>query len=223
MSSAATDFGPLGSSLANQPEMLMVELARQGDQAAFAELVVRRQSWIRTLMRRQCGGDYALADDLAQTVFMNMWRDLPKLRDRHRFGGWLKRLAVNVWLQHLRSTSREDEVLEEVRQERLQTSTQGISGAPQSVDVGAGALDQSPTPEISRDLDLALASLAPIERTCVVLAYHEGMSHREIAEVTELAPGTVKSHIRRGSIRLRERLAAYRQETDTPNGSSSNE
>ena len=59
----------------------------------------------------------------------------------------------------------------------------------------------------------ALATLAHDARLCVVLAYHEGMTHDEIAELTDIPVGTVKSHIRRGSQRLREHLAAYAGKT----------
>lgn len=58
------------------------------------------------------------------------------------------------------------------------------------------------------DLDAALAKLPADVRICVVLAYNEGMSHPEIAQLT-LPLGTVKSHIARGAIRLREMLASY--------------
>ena len=59
------------------------------------------------------------------------------------------------------------------------------------------------------DLDAALALLPPEVRLCVVLAYNDGLSHPEIAELTQLPLGTVKSHISRGAARLRESLAAY--------------
>jgi len=59
------------------------------------------------------------------------------------------------------------------------------------------------------DLDAALAQLTPDARLCVVLAYNEGLSHPEIATVTGLPLGTVKTHIARGAARLRETLAAY--------------
>jgi RNA polymerase sigma-70 factor (ECF subfamily) len=59
------------------------------------------------------------------------------------------------------------------------------------------------------DLDAALAMLADDARLCVVLAYHEGVTHDEISELTGMPVGTVKSHIRRGTLRLREQLAAY--------------
>src|SRR5215475_4137409 len=77
-----------------------------GDAAAFAELVRRRQSWLRNLLRRLCR-DPALADDLAQQVLLQAWRGLPRLKSVATFAGWLRRLAVNAWLSHLRSAPRE--------------------------------------------------------------------------------------------------------------------
>jgi RNA polymerase sigma-70 factor (ECF subfamily) len=132
-------------------ESIVVRLARNGDRQAFSELVSRRQSWVRNLMRRNCR-DPALADDLSQQAFLQAWKSLPQLHDPSRFGPWLKRLAI---------------------------------------------------------LDAALATLAQDARLCIVLAYHEGMTHDEIAALTDMPVGTVKSHIRRGTLRLREQLAAY--------------
>ncbi len=59
------------------------------------------------------------------------------------------------------------------------------------------------------DLDNALAILPGRARLCVVLSYHERMSHGEIAALTGMQLGTVKSHIRRGAEQLRELLSAY--------------
>ena len=73
-----------------------------GDAAAFSELVRRRQSALRNLLRR-LSRDPALADDLAQQAFVKAWRSLPKLRSVAAFGAWLRRLAVNTWLEHVRA------------------------------------------------------------------------------------------------------------------------
>lgn len=61
------------------PEALIVSLARTGDRSAFADLVRRRQSSIRNLMRRFCS-DTTLADDLAQQVFLQVWRKIHTLK-----------------------------------------------------------------------------------------------------------------------------------------------
>ena len=62
---------------------------------------------------------------------------------------------------------------------------------------------------MSMDLDRALATLKEPVRLCIVLSYHEGLSHREIADLTDMPLGTVKTHIRNGAERLRAMLEAY--------------
>jgi len=171
---------------ADGPEALIVSLATRGDRAAFSELVRRRQAWIRGLFRRFCN-ETTLADDLSQRVFLKMWKQIRSLKHPERFAGWLKRIAINEWIDHQRKTgSAWDESLDE-------------EAAPTTV----------PSPSTAIDLNVALAELPPQVRTCVVLAYHERMTHPEIVDATGLAAGTVKSHIRRGSARLRERLKDY--------------
>ena len=151
-----------------------------GDAAAFSELVRRRQSALRNLLRR-LSRDPALADDLAQQAFVKAWRSLPKLRSVGAFGAWLRRLAVNTWLEHVRAAP----------------ALPMASGAEEL----AAAPGRAPATDEQLDLDRALAQLAPDERLCIVLAYSEGMSHGEISALTALPLGTVKSHIRRGGVR----------------------
>ena len=172
--------------LSRSPEAPIVGLARNGDRHAFAELVKRRQAWIRNLMRRCCG-DATLADDLAQQVFLQAWRTIRHLQRPGRFGAWLKRLAINVWLQHARKND-------------------PLFDADEIADASHAQLD---TTGIAMDLDQALSTLSAPERLCIVLSYHECMTHSEIATATKLPLGTVKSHIRRGTKRLQERLGAY--------------
>jgi len=172
--------------LGKSPETLLVGLAKKGDREAFAELLRRRQGWVRTLMLRFCNNP-TLADDLSQQAFMQAWRTIPQLRQVSRFGSWLKRLAINEWLQHVR------------KKDPLQYADEIELPAAQSESVG-----------IAMDLDQALATLKDHVRLCVVLSYHEGMTHEEIADFAGIALGTVKSHIRRGTQRLQEQLSAYK-------------
>ncbi len=168
------------------PEAMIVSLARSGDRSAFAELVRRRQSSIRNLMRR-CSSDVTLADDLAQQIFLQVWLKIHTLKQANAFSAWLKRLAVSVWLQHVRKKD-------------------ALRGADELADVDLGQHDSIGT---GMDLDSALATLPDPVRMCVVLSYHEGMSHGEIAEAMDLPLGTTKSHINRGTQRLQQILAAY--------------
>lgn len=171
---------------AQGPEALVAGLAARGDRDAFAELVRRRQAWVRNLMRR-FSGDVDLADDLSQRVFLQVWRKIRQLRHPERFGAWIKRIAVNEWIDYQR---------------------RGEARPSQRYDDATQPAAKVATTE-AMDLDSALATLPPAVRLCVVLGYHERMTHGEIAELTGLPLGSVKSHIRRGSARLRERLSAY--------------
>ena len=170
--------------LEDAPEDQVAALAISGDDGAFTELVRRRQKRVRDLLRRLCG-NHALADDLAQKTFVRAWRGIGALRDPGAFGGWLKRVAVSAWLAEARRAP-----------------------APIDDDEDAflTAVDPAPSPERSAagiDLERALTRLGPDERLCVVLAHGEGMTHAEIAEATKLPLGTVKSHVLRGSEKLK--------------------
>ncbi|MEQ8693450.1 MAG: sigma-70 family RNA polymerase sigma factor [Pseudomonadales bacterium] len=178
-------------------ELLVVGLAQTGDRAAFTELVRRRQSWLRNLMVRLCN-DRTLADDLAQQAFLQAWRDIVRLREGRKFAGWLKRIAINVWLKHQR------------QHDPLRDSA--------AVEDSNLFSTRTPRPAMAMDLDQALAALNVEQRLCIVLAYHEGMSHREIAELSGLPVGTVKSHIRRGTQQLRARLDSYRDDVAASTG-----
>lgn len=167
-------------------DTLVIALACAGDDSAFAEVLRRRQARVRKFMYHLCS-QTALADDLAQQVFLTAWRSLGQLRSAVAFDGWLKRIMVNVWLQELR---------------------RGKLATVAAIDP-ADFAGQAESTSLRMDLDDALAKLPADTRLCVVLAYNEGLSHPEIAALTGLPLGTVKSHIKRGATRLRELLTEY--------------
>jgi RNA polymerase sigma-70 factor (ECF subfamily) len=171
---------------AEGPEVLIVSLAVRGDRDAFSEIVRRRQPWLRNLMRR-FSGDPQIADDLSQRVFLQVWRKIRQLREPNRFGAWIKRIAVNEWIDYHRKH----------HDDWNRAYDDNLHEAPRA------------SPAAAMDLDNALATLPGPVRLCIVLSYHERMSHSEIAKLTGMQTGTVKSHIRRGSMKLRELLADY--------------
>jgi len=136
---------------------------------------------------RRCSGDMALADDLSQQVFMQAWRSIRQLHDAARFAPWLKRMAINVWLQHKRRND-------------------PLCRADEHIDSDSTHREH---PAIAMDLDRALGTLTDDARLCIVLSYHERMTHAEIETLTGMPIGTIKSHIRRGTRRLQEALSAY--------------
>ena len=162
----------------------LIALAQRGDDSAFDELVRRRQTWIRGLLRRW-SGDTQLADDLAQEAFVRAWQNLRRLEAPAAFGGWLRQIALNVWLDCARR-----------RHVPLTALPDGdVENAPVTPDAGPAL-----------DLTRALETLRPPERLCIVLALAEGMSHAEVARATGIPLGSVKSLIARGTAKLRSAL-----------------
>ena len=141
---------------------------------------------------RRCCGDANQADDLSQQVFLQAWRRIRQLNDANRFGTWLRQIAINEWLQYLRRND-------------------PLRGADSDENV---ALATSDSGGVAIDLDRALSMLPGPVSLCIVLSYYERMTHDEIAALTGIKLGTVKSHIRRGSERLRELLSAYIESQD---------
>ena len=172
--------------LGSAAEASVVALARAGDRAAFEELVRRHQCPLRDLLR-SLSRNAVLADDLAQEAFLQCWAHIGNLREPAAFGSWLRKLAINAWRQHLRR--------------------QGVFG--KLAELQAGDQVSASTSAERLDLNYALGALSPNVRLCVVLSYQEGMSHGEIAAATGLPLGTVKSHLARGTARLRDILAEY--------------
>jgi len=112
------------------------------------------------------------------------------LREPNAFGGWIRQIAVHVWLQHVRRSRLPMDVVKEHELDR------------------AEAIDTAATLAGRIDVEVALARLRAPERLCIVLAYTEGMSHAEIAAAAGLPLGTVKSHLARATARLRLWLGA---------------
>ena len=175
--------------LATASEAALIVAAQARDQRAFSELVKRRQGWARALLRRMCA-NHAEADDLAQDAFMKAWDRLRDLETPAAFPGWFRRIAVTTFLMAKR---RQKAVFEEI-------------------DDASPLADETSTPEAAAgakiDLERALAQLSDAERLCVTLNHGEGMSHSEIVDMTGLPLGTVKSHVLRGTEKLRRMLEA---------------
>lgn len=170
-------------------EAALIIAAQARNQAAFSELVKRRQGWARALLRRMCA-NHAEADDLAQDAFIKAWDRLKDLETPAAFPGWFRRIAVTTFLMAKR---RQKAVFEEI-------------------DDASPIADEQSTPEAAAgakiDLERALARLSDAERLCVTLNHGEGLSHGEIVDITGLPLGTVKSHVLRGTDKLRRMLEA---------------
>lgn len=169
---------------------LIVRVLASDDRAAFAELLGRHQSAVRHFLRRLTWNDGALADDLAQETFIRAYRQLAHFHGHAPFSTWLLGIAHNLW-RNARRRTREHEPLDEH---------------------AAAAADAAPAThhaDLRHDLDTALRTLSADEQLAIHLAYRQGKSHREIADVLEWPLGTVKTHLARAKEKLRHQLAAW--------------
>ena len=128
-----------------------------------------------------------LADDLAQETFIKAWTQLGSFKNKSSFETWLFRIAYNVFYDYIRSLK----------------ETQSIEDVEREVDnlYHQHANDGS----LKSDMQLALSLLAPNERTCITLFFMEDRQIKEIADITGMPEGTVKSHLSRG----KEKMTAY--------------
>lgn len=161
-----------------------VEAAQRGDRRAFERLYRRHAALLMPMLWRMAGGDRGLAEDWLQETFVLAWRKLGQLREPGAFGGWLKRLAVNI-------------ALTEKRRGRLKTvDSDADPSAP-----------EPPWPAADLDLERAIAALPERARQVMVLFHLSDLGHAEIAELMEIDPGTSKAQLHRARQLLKEALA----------------
>jgi RNA polymerase sigma-70 factor (ECF subfamily) len=180
--------------LASLHDVELAALATAGGRDAFGELARRHGSAVRALLRRM-GAEAALADDLAQDAFLAAYERIGEFRGEGAFVGWIKRIAARLYLKRWKRRAKLDPVAD-ADEDAVDTSI--------SESQAAGRLD----------LDSALATLSAAERLCVALCYGAGLSHTETAQTLNVPLGTVKSHVKRGMDKLKQRLVP----ADAPGG-----
>jgi RNA polymerase sigma-70 factor (ECF subfamily) len=140
-------------------------------------------------------GDPEEAKDLAQDVFVRVYRNLDKY-EPGTFEGWIYRITKNLFLDRVRRRKRV--ILEPLPEEEWR----------QPEDEGPGPEERYHQGVLRGDIEAALTELPPDFRTAVVLCDVQGMTYEEIAEATGWPLGTVRSRIHRGRKLLREHLTA---------------
>ena len=169
------------------------------DRHAFGELVRRHQSAVRATLRRLASGNTALADDLAQETFVLAFRNLKSFRQEAKFSTWLYRIAYNVFLADARKT----------KELQLPEDMDADEVSPADLHAGSEARQVA----LKMDLERAMAVLSDAERAAIVQCYHNDLSHEEAAYVLDCPVGTVKTHILRAKLKLKERLRAWSPES----------
>lgn len=168
----------------DDPDGPLVARAQKGDRWAFEQLVDRHQHRLFTLAARLLGSPDDAADAV-QEAFIRAWLGLASFRGGARFSTWLHRICLNA-----------------VHDQRARRRTSPLESVPEPVD----PRDEFLASELSGAFQRALDELEEEYRAAVVLYDVLGCSYAEIAELTGVAEGTVKSRIFRGRKRLGELL-----------------
>lgn len=172
-----------------------------GDEGAFEILVVRYQDRVFSFCLRFLG-DRAEAEDVAQDVFLTLYRSAQDFRGDSSFSTWLLRIAKNQSLNRIKYLARRGKAgrrsLDELGEERLASTERAAEERSPHELVEGG--------QTSAIVQQAIATLEPEHRAVVVLRDVEDLSYEEIAGITGLPIGTVKSRIHRARTALAERL-----------------
>lgn len=171
-------------------EQNLVARASQGDTNAFEALVRLHERYVFNLALRVVR-DYDEAADLAQQAFIRAWHALPDFRGEARFRTWLYRIVTNVCLSRIPHMRRELAALE-MNEEALFLSEEGSQPEQHLLDT-----------HLRASIQQAFAELPEGYRLLVTLRHLQGMSYEEIAQVTDLPLGTVKTGIFRARRLLR--------------------
>jgi RNA polymerase sigma-70 factor, ECF subfamily len=176
-------------------ERELIAHAQKGDTVAFAALVDLHAQFVYNLALRLLR-DPLEAEDIAQEAFIRCWRSLPRFRGEARFSTWLYRIVTNLCLNRRPQMQRELTALTTVDAAELAASNATAERALLSRELRATLL-------------AAIDDLPAHYQLLISLRHLQGMSYAEIAAVTELPLGTVKTGIFRARGRLRRALAAY--------------
>jgi RNA polymerase sigma-70 factor (ECF subfamily) len=179
-------------------DFLTIQQAIEGDERALRALWSQHAPHIDAVVRR-LAGDPDLAEDIAQEVWIQIFRALPSYRGESQFGTWAHRIAVNRTLNALRRTRRLTKIETDMDEETVSVEHGGDRSILRSV------------------IDAAAAKLSPGARTVFLMHDVEGYTHEEIATELGITPGGSKSQLFKARAKLRKLLANVVdvQRTDT--------
>lgn len=169
---------------------LVARVQQTGDEHAFAALVRKYQSQVRSWARRLCNGDESLADDLSQEAFLKAYMALPAFRGDAKFSVWLYRIVFNV-------------AASKWRKKKLDWCNidDQVDLASEHCELQKFAAD--------KDIAQAMMLLSEAQRIAIHLCFDEGFSHGEAASVMGVPLGTLKTHVNRAKAKLKTHLASW--------------
>jgi len=185
----------------------LVRAFNAGQKDAFDLLVLRHKDRIFNLCLWYLG-DYQEANDIAQEIFIKVFRSLGMFKFKSAFSTWLYRIAVNTCKNRLKSM----EFRFKKRMRRLnhpgisQSNNPSAEIASEIADESGSPLDRLEKKERAIRVRKTINALPDKKKTMIILRDIEGFSYAEICMITGLKPGTVKSRLARARLTLKEKL-----------------
>ncbi len=188
------------------PDVRLMLQVRDDDATAFDELMLRYQNRLVTVLEHLIGRRHQ-AEDLAQEVFLRVYRARKRYVPGAKFSTWLFTIANHVAANAVRSASRRPEVT-------LQANESGPLGNDPLAQLAQAASGLMPTrqadkAELRGIIRCALEALSERQRMAVLLSKFEHMGYADIAETMEMSPQAVKSLLSRARVNLRSALEPY--------------
>jgi RNA polymerase sigma-70 factor, ECF subfamily len=171
-------------------ERRLIDRSAAGDQEAFRQLVIRHHRLVMNVAFRALG-ELSLAEDVAQEVFLKVYKALPGYRHEKPFTHWLHRVAANA-------------VTDALRRRRPIVSLDGMEQPPASP--GSDPMDVATRHDLQKAVRQAIASLPSHYRDTIALQAFGELSYEEIAKTLDIPLGTVMSRLNGAKRLLRERL-----------------
>jgi len=197
------------------PDVRLMLQVRADSASAFDELMLRYQGRLITVLEHLIGRRDQ-AEDLAQEVFLRVYRARKRYVPGARFSTWLYTIANHVAANSLRSRSRRPEV-------NLDARASGPLGANALDRIAQAASGQMPTrlvdkAELREVVRVAMSELNDRQRMAVLLNKFEEMSYADIGQAMQLSPQAVKSLLSRARVQLRDVLTPYLERGERPFG-----
>jgi RNA polymerase sigma-70 factor (ECF subfamily) len=186
------------------PDAALMLRVKEGDTAAFEELVEKYKRPVLNLVYRTLP-DSTEIEDLAQNVFIQVYKSAERYRVSAKFSTWLFTIARNLCLNEIRRRSRHPAESLEVAQEQKEDQPGRQFEDKRMPSAGAELLSTELTEKVAE----ALAALPENQRTALLLFQEEDMAYEDIAQTLDVSLSATKSLIHRARETLKERLKPY--------------
>ncbi|HEU6447479.1 MAG TPA: sigma-70 family RNA polymerase sigma factor [Verrucomicrobiae bacterium] len=188
----------------HDPDAALMLRVKRGDRVAFAELVEKYKQPVMNFIFRTLR-DEAESEDLAQNVFVQVWKSRSRYQRTAKFSTWLFTIARNLCLNELRRRSRHPaESLEETHSENDDAPARQYEDKSQM-----GVQEKLLHGELAQKIEEALGELPENQRTAILLCRQDELSYEEIAKILRTSLSATKSLIHRGRETLKEKLKPY--------------